>query len=68
MYCLQVLLAKLTGKLIYKDRTISYCGALADSQRRTPKGLVYMDNNGPLRDISNAAYICLQVITPTNCC
>jgi len=68
MYCLQVLLARLTGKPIYKDRTISYCGALADSQGRTPKGLVYMDKIGPLRHISNAAYICLQVIMSTNSC
>jgi len=68
MYCLQVLLARLTGKPIYKDRTISYCGALADSQRRTPKGLVYMENSAPLRHISNAAYICLQVIMSNNCC
>ncbi|GFG41057.1 hypothetical protein Cfor_04533 [Coptotermes formosanus] len=57
----EVLLARLTGKPIYKDRVISYCGALADSQKRTPKGLVYMDDIGSLRHISNAAYICLQL-------
>jgi len=68
MYCLQVLLARLTGKPTYKDKTISFCGALADSQERTPKGLVYMEKTEPLSYISNAAYICLQVIVSTNCC
>jgi hypothetical protein len=62
----QVLLARMMGKPLYKDRVISYCGALADSQKRTPKGLVYIDDYGPLPKIATAAYICFQVTVPTD--
>lgn len=63
----QVLLARMMGKPLYKDRVISYCGALADSQKRTPKGLVYIEDYGSLSKIAAAAYICFQVIGPTHC-
>jgi hypothetical protein len=63
----QVLLARMMGKPVYKDRVISYCGTLADSQKRTPKGLVYIDDYGSLPKIATAAYICFQVNGPTNC-
>lgn len=55
------------GKPLYKDRVISYCGTLADSQKRTPKGLVYIDDYGSLPKIATAAYICFQVTGPTHC-
>jgi hypothetical protein len=63
----QVLLAGMMGKPLYKDRVISYCGTLADSQKRTPKGLVYIDDYGSLPKIAAAAYICFQVTGATHC-
>lgn len=62
----QVLLARMLGKPLYKDRVISYCGALADSQKRTPKGLVYIEDYGSLSKIAAAAYICFQVMGLTH--
>jgi hypothetical protein len=63
----QVLLARKVDKPLYRDRVISYCGTLADSQKRTPKGLVYIDDYGSLPKIATAAYICFQVTGPTHC-
>jgi len=60
--CLQALLAKITGKQTYKDGLTSYCDSLV-SRQQTPKGLTFLDQWGSLRMISNAVYICLQVIT-----
>ncbi|XP_023718478.1 endoglucanase A isoform X2 [Cryptotermes secundus] len=58
---IEVLLARMLGKPLYKDRVISYCGTLVDSQKRTPKGLVYIEDYGSLSKIAAAAYICFQL-------
>lgn len=58
-----MLLAKLTGKQTYKDKVQGYCDYIVNSQQKTPKGLVYIDQWGSLRMAANAAFICAQVIT-----
>ena len=57
----QVLLAKLTSKQAYKDKVQGYVDYLISSQKKTPKGLVYIDQWGTLRHAANSALIALQV-------
>lgn len=57
----QVLLAKLTNKQAYKDKVQGYVDYLISSQKKTPKGLVYIDQWGTLRHAANSALIALQV-------
>nr|BAA31326.1 salivary cellulase [Reticulitermes speratus] len=56
----QVLLAKLTSKQAYKDKVQGYVDYLISSQKKTPKGLVYIDQWGTLRHAANSALIALQ--------
>jgi len=56
----QVLLAKLTNKQVYKDTVQSYVNYLINNQQKTPKGLLYLDMWGTLRHAANAAFIILE--------
>jgi len=56
----QVVLAKLTNKQEYKDTIRGYVDNLINNQRKTPKGLLYIDMWGTLRHAANAALIMLQ--------
>ena len=59
----QVLLAKLTNQQGYKDALTGYVNYLINTQQKTPKGLLYIDQWGTLRHAANAAFIMLQVNT-----
>lgn len=55
-----VLLAKFTGKKEYKSQLNQFLNWLMESAYRTPKGLIYLDENAPNRHAANAAVIALQ--------
>ncbi|XP_059490263.1 endoglucanase E-4-like [Neocloeon triangulifer] len=56
----QVLLAQLTGKSEYLDAAKAFCDFTVHYQKRTPKGLVYIDKFGTLCHAANVAFVCLQ--------
>lgn len=58
---LHVLMAKLTGEQKYKDAAKDYADWLVNKAPKSPKGMVYLDQWGPLRHAANAAWITLQV-------
>lgn len=58
---LQVLLAELTKQQEYITATKSFCDFSVNRQKRTPKGLLYIDKFGTLSHAANVAFICLQV-------
>jgi len=55
-----VLLAQLTGRETYKIALNQFMNWLLESAYRTPKGLVWLDEDGPNRHAANAAVIALQ--------
>jgi len=57
---LQVLLAKITGRETYKMQLNQFMNWLIESSYRTPKGLVWLDEDAPNRHAANAAIIALQ--------
>jgi len=59
----QVLLARFTNRQQHRDRVRWYVDFLINNQRRTPRGLLFIDRWGPLRHAANAALIMLQVNT-----
>jgi endoglucanase len=56
----QVLLAQLTGQQEYRNAAESFCNFSVREQKRTPKGLLYIDKFGTLCHAANVAFICLQ--------
>jgi len=60
---LQVLLARLTNRQQYRDAVTRDVEFLINNQRRTPRGLLYIDRSGTLGLAANAALIMLQVNT-----
>lgn len=56
----QVLLAELTKQQEYITATKSFCDFSVKRQKRTPKGLLYIDKFGTLSHAANVAFICLQ--------
>ena len=57
---LQVLLAQLTGQQEYQNAARAFCNFSARQQKRTPKGLLYIDKFGTLCHAANVAFVCLQ--------
>lgn len=57
----QVLLAQLTGQEEYLEAARSFCDHSALHQKRTPKGLLYIEKAGTLCHAANIAFVCLQV-------
>jgi hypothetical protein len=57
----QVLMAKLTGEEKFKKLAETFCDYVSKTAPKTPKGMVYLDQWGPLRHAANVAFICLQV-------
>ncbi|XP_069681404.1 endoglucanase E-4-like [Periplaneta americana] len=55
-----VLLAQLTGKQTYKDSVQRFCDHMLYTQKKTPKGLVFISDWGSLRSAANIVYICLE--------
>lgn len=58
---LQVLMAKITQKQIYRQQTENFCNYVSRQAPKTPKGLVFIAPWGSLRYASNVAFLCLQV-------
>lgn len=58
----QVLLAQLTYDEEYRKAAQAFCDHTVDNQKRTPKGLVFIDNEGTLSHAANVAFVCLQVL------
>ncbi|XP_011498432.1 PREDICTED: endoglucanase 10-like [Ceratosolen solmsi marchali] len=56
----QVLLAQLTGQQEYRNAAKAFCNFSVRQQKRTPKGLLYIDKFGTLCHAANVAFICLQ--------
>jgi hypothetical protein len=61
---LQILLAQLTRQPEYMEAAQAFCDFTVDYQKRTPKGLVYIDKFGTLCHAANVAFVCLQVVAP----
>jgi len=59
----QVLLARLTNRQEYITAIRRDVDHLINNQRRTPKGLLFIDRWGTLRHAANAAFIILRVNT-----
>jgi hypothetical protein len=58
---LQILLAQLTRQPEYMDAAQAFCDFTVNYQKKTPKGLVYIDKFGTLCHAANVAFVCLQV-------
>jgi hypothetical protein len=56
------LMAKITNESVYKSALQTYCHYITVDVKKTPKGLTFIGKWGSLREVSNAAFICLQVI------
>lgn len=56
----QVLLAQLTRQREYMEAAQAFCDFTVDQQKRTPKGLVYIDKYGTLCHAANVAFVCLE--------
>ncbi|KAB0791627.1 hypothetical protein PPYR_03427 [Photinus pyralis] len=59
---IQVLLAELTGKSEYVRAVEAFCNYSIYQQKRTPKGLVYIDKAGTLSHAANIVFLCLQAV------
>nr|CAD7573960.1 unnamed protein product [Timema californicum] len=57
----QMLLAELTLQPEYMNAVQNFCDFTVNYQKKTPKGLVYIDKFGTLGHAANVAFICLQV-------
>jgi hypothetical protein len=65
----QILLAQLTRQPDYMEAAQAFCDFTVNYQKKTPKGLVYIDKFGTLCHAANVAFVCLQAadagISPT---
>merc|ERR1712098_149944 len=55
----QILLAAVTGKQVYKDRADQFCTRVLTQKQKTQDGLVFIQQWGSLRHASNVAFACL---------
>lgn len=60
LWCLQILLAQLTGRDVYRNSAKDFCQFSIKRQKRTPKGLLYIEKFGTLCHAANVAFACLQ--------
>ncbi|XP_018359268.1 PREDICTED: endoglucanase E-4-like [Trachymyrmex cornetzi] len=56
---IQVLLAELTGQSEYQNAARAFCDFSVRQQKRTPKGLLFIDKSGTLSHAANVAFVCL---------
>ncbi|XP_025831030.1 endoglucanase 13 [Agrilus planipennis] len=57
---LQLLLALETKRPEYNNAILNFCNFTIYDQKRTPKGLIYIDKFGTLSHAANVAFVCLQ--------
>ena len=55
-----IIMAQLTKEQQFVDKVVSFCNKMVDTQAKTPKGLVWIQQWGPLRHSSNVALACLE--------
>lgn len=60
-FLLQMLLAQLTKQPEYMRSIRNFCDYNVYSQKKTPKGLLFIDKFGTLCHASNIVFLCLQV-------
>ncbi|XP_050443296.1 endoglucanase E-4-like [Adelges cooleyi] len=56
----QLLLAELTNQQEYIESVQNFCDFNVYTQKKTPKGLLYIDKSGTLCHASNIVFLCLQ--------
>jgi hypothetical protein len=56
-----VLLSRILGDQKYKTSAQAHCDYWINTEKKTPKGLVFVNEWGSLRHASNAAFGCLLV-------
>lgn len=56
-----IILARVLGDAKYKTSAQEHCDYWINTERRTPKGLVFINEWGSLRHAANAAFGCLLV-------
>lgn len=56
-----MLLAELTNRAEYNEAIQNFCNYNVYDQKRTPKGLLYIEKSGTLCHASNIVFLCLQV-------
>lgn len=57
----QMLMAELTNQAKYTEAIRDFCDHNLYVQRKTPKGLLYIEKSGTLCHAANIAFLCLQV-------
>ncbi|RZF33677.1 hypothetical protein LSTR_LSTR007055 [Laodelphax striatellus] len=57
----QVLFAQLTNRDNYIQAAKAFCDFSVDQQKKTPKGLIYIEKIGTLCHAANIAFVCMQV-------
>nr|AXQ39832.1 beta-1,4-endoglucanase [Diploptera punctata] len=57
---IEVLFAQLTNDTAHTTKVTDYCDYMLNEEVRTPKGLVYINEWGPLSLAANAALVCLE--------
>ncbi|KMQ95413.1 endoglucanase 2-like protein [Lasius niger] len=56
----QVLLAQLEGRSEHQEAARAFCDFSVQKQKRTPKGLLYINKTGTLSHAANVAFLCLE--------
>jgi len=57
----QVLLAKITKQAEYIESVRDFCNYNLYVQKKTPKGLLFIEKSGTLCHAANIVFLCLQV-------
>jgi len=57
----QALLAELTNQAEYTEAVRNFCNYNLYAQKKTPKGLLYIEKSGTLCHAANIVFLCLQV-------
>nr|AMH40361.1 glycoside hydrolase family 9 [Aretaon asperrimus] len=57
---LDLLLATLTKESKYLDKLKSFCDYAFNTQKKTPKGLIFYGESASLRSVTNTVFICLE--------
>lgn len=56
-----MLLAELTNQAVYTEAIKNFCDYNLYAQKKTPKGLLFIDKFGTLGHTANIVFLCLQV-------
>lgn len=56
-----MLLAELTDQVEYRKAIEQFCDYNLHFQKKTPRGLLYIEKSGTLSHAANIVFLCLQV-------